>query len=292
MTIEILNHKIIEGVRSASGIVKSKDGFYVVGDDSPFLYSLNKNFKTISKSKIHSIIDYIGTRIEKSKKPDFEALEMIDDDEIIAFGSGSKSPERDVFKRISLRDIASVKSNQISSFYDSLRNSRVLKNADLNIEAAAYRNGILYLFNRGNNVIFSLSYCEFLSYLEGETSLPKPKIDSYTLPKINGLEAGFSGATVLKNNPYIIFTASVEDTPNAYDDGEIYGSFIGMIPIEKDGLSSSFKSVLFPIIGEELKVESVTVKEEIEFGETTLVVVTDDDIKESLIIECRIRWGN
>lgn len=290
MTVETLNHKTIEGVRSASGIVKSKDGFYVVGDDSPFLYNLNESFETVSKSPIHSTNDFIGSRIEKSKKPDFEALEMIGEDEIIAFGSGSKSPERDVFKRISLKDIDSVKSYQISEFYDFLRTSEILKNEELNIEATAYRNGMLYLFNRGKNVVFSLRYSEFISYIEGETSLPNLKMDSYTLPKINGLEAGFSGATVLKNHPYLIFTASVEDTPNAYDDGEIVGSFIGMIPIEKDGLSSSFQSVLFPSIGERLKVESVTVKEEIGLGETTLVVVTDDDVKESLIIECLIRW--
>ena len=290
MTIEILNHKKIQGMMSASGIVKSEGRFYVIGDDSPYLYSLNSDFETISKKAIYSTTNFLKNRIAKSKKPDFEALEMINNEEVIAFGSGSKSPERDVFKRISFNNFEEVQSYTIADFYDSLRNLDILKTSHLNIEAVAYRNNHLYLFNRGRNLIISFIYNDFLSYLEGHAALPKLEVNSYSLPKINGLEAGFSGATTLKNHPYIIFTASVEDTPNAYDDGEIMGSFIGMIKIENDAPSRFLKSAILPITKEKLKVESVTIKEEVKLGETLIVLVTDDDLTESHIMECRMLW--
>lgn len=289
MTIEILNHKTIQGMMSASGILKHEEGFYVIGDDSPYLYSLNEDFKIISKTAIYPT-SHFKNRIPKSKKPDFETLELIENKEIITFGSGSKSPERDVFKRISLNNLEEVKSYIITNFYDFLRNLDILKNSYLNIEAVAYRNNHLYLFNRGTNLIISFLYNEFLSYLEEDATLPDLSINSYFLPKIKGLEAGFSGATTLRDHPYLVFTASVEDTPNPYDDGEIMGSFIGMIKIENDAPSSLLKSKILPITQESLKVESVTVKEEVTLGETIIVLVTDDDLTESHIIECRMLW--
>lgn len=290
MIIEILNHRVIKDVASASGIIKVNDEYYVVGDDAPFLFKLNEDFEVISSEPIHSKNNFIHHRFEKSKKPDFEAMELIENEEIIIFGSGSKSPERDVFKRISLKNPTKVKSYQISEFYNYLKNLEILKNTYLNIEAVAYRNGEIFLFNRAKNIIFSFNYKLLISYFEEKSAMPSLKINQYKLPNIQGIEAGFSGATTLKNHEYIVFTASVENTPNGYDDGEILGSFVGMIPIKNNIPSTTFKTVLFPIIQDKLKVESVTIKEEIQFGKTNIVVVTDDDIKDSLIIDCQISW--
>lgn len=290
MTLEILGSKIIKGVISASGMVKSGDKYYVVSDDSPFLFTLDRNYNVISKLPIIPIDNPLTSRIEKAIKPDFEALDLVGENEIIAFGSGSKSPERDIFLRIFIHGKEEVKTYQISEFYEYLKNLEIMENRELNIEAVAYKDSRIFLFNRGQNVVFSFNYKELISYFEGHSPIPLPKTSLFELPKLNGIQAGFSGATALQNHPYIVFTASVEDTPNAYEDGEIIGSYIGILKIENDGVSQSYKSVVFPEVGEKVKVESVSINQEISLGETNIVVVTDDDFKDSLIIDCKIRW--
>ncbi|HLW33247.1 MAG TPA: hypothetical protein VKX40_13370 [Aequorivita sp.] len=289
MKIEILSSKIIDGVISASGLVKARDKYYVISDDAPFLYTLDDNYDVISQLPIFTIDASFTSRIEKSEKPDFEALDIVDDNEIIAFGSGSKSPERDVFLRIFIKGKKEIKTYQISEFYTHLKNLEVMENRELNIEAVAYKDGQIFIFNRGQNVVFGFVFKELISYFEGNIPFPTPRTKLFQLPNIRGIRAGFSGATALKEHPYIIFTASVEDTPNAYDDGEVLGSFIGILKIEDDFISSEFQTVLFPTV-EKLKVESVIIKQEVELGETHIVVVTDDDYKDSLIIECKIWW--
>lgn len=290
MNIIVSNNMKIEGIPSGSGIAKSGDIYYVVGDDSPFLFSLNRAFKVISKTPLIESVPFSDGRIIKSKKPDFEAMEMIGENELVVFGSGSKSPERDVFIRILLKDEMTIEEYDISEFYNNLRNLPILRGSELNIEAAAYRNNQIYLFNRRKNLIISFEYQDLLSYIKGSTAFPNPEISEFFLPKINGVEAGFSGATVLKDEPKIIFTASVEDTDNAYDDGEILGSFIGMIDISNNSVAATFNYCAIPNTEEKLKVESVTVEEEISSGKTKVLLVTDDDKGNSRIIESILLW--
>lgn len=290
MEITILNHIKLKKIPSGSGISKSGDTYYVIGDDSPFLYSLNKEFKIISKTPLLDFDIFSNERIIKSKKPDFEALEMIGDNEMVIFGSGSKSPERNVFIRILLADSMIIETYDISEFYDNLRNLPILKDSELNIEATAYYNNQIFLFNRKKNLIIRFEYQELLAYVKGKSGFPKPKIKQYFLPRINGIEAGFSGATTLKNEPKIIFTASVENTDNAYDDGEILGSFIGMIDISNNTLSHAFSYCEIPNTEAILKVESVTVEEEISSGKTKVILITDDDLGNSVLIESILLW--
>ena len=290
MKITVSNYIKLENVPSGSGIVKSGDTYYVIGDDSPFLFSLDKAFKVISKTRLIDSDPSSDGRILKSVKPDFESLEMIGENELVVFGSGSKSPQRDVFIRILLQDSVIIERHAISEFYDNLRNLPIFKDSELNIEATAFYNDQIFIFNRRKNLIIKFEYKDLLSYIKGETAFPKPEITEFFLPKINGVEAGFSGATALKGQPKIIFTASVEDTDNAYDDGEILGSFIGLIDISNNTVSHSFDYCEIPNAEENLKVESVTVEEEISSGETKVVLITDDDLGNSIILEGVVLW--
>ena len=54
LDIELLSWQILDQVPSASGIVKFQDDYYVIGDDSPYLFHIDKNFKLLSKKKICS----------------------------------------------------------------------------------------------------------------------------------------------------------------------------------------------------------------------------------------------
>lgn len=290
MKITHINHLELKNVPSGSGLVKFGDAYYVIGDDSPFLFHLDKAFNIISKIRLIDSDSSLGERIIKSKKPDFEAMEMIGDDELVIFGSGSKSPERDVFVRVFLNNNLLIEKYNISEFYDKLRGLPILKDSELNIEATAFHKDRIFLFNRRKNLIINFKYKELLSYIKGEVDFPEPEIKEYFLPEINGIESGFSGATTLKGEPKIIFTASAEDTDNAYDDGEILGSLIGMIDITNDKLGDISDYCLIPNTEINLKVESVTVEEEISSGKTKVVLVTDDDMSNSLIIEGLLLW--
>ena len=290
MEISILNIKKLSNIPSGSGIAKYGEGYYVISDDSPHLFLLNKEFDVVSKILISDTEHFNGDRIIKSEKADFETLEMIDDKELVVFGSGSKIPQRDVFVRILLNDPVIVEKYDISKFYNHLRSLPIFENSELNIEATAFRDGQLYLFNRRKNIIIKVDYSLFLEFIKGEIPIPDLEIHEFSLPKIKGIEAGFSGATTLQNQPKIVFTASVEDNINAYEDGEILGSFIGTIDISNNMISNRFDHCEIPIVNENFKVESVTIEEEIAVGKIKVVLITDDDQGSSAIIESIMSW--
>jgi hypothetical protein len=163
-----------------------------------------------------------------------------------------------------------------------------MKDYELDIEGLAVYGDNLYLLNRGRNIIFSFSYPDFMEYCKMGTAFPIPKTKLYTLPKIDGLEAGFSGATTFKDKPYIILTASVEDSPNSYDDGEVLGSFIGVIAINNGEMSEDLLIKQIPNPGFPLKVESVIIDQVISESQTDLVLVTDNDGAPSEVIRLRM----
>ncbi len=291
MKISISNHRVLKNIPSGSGIAKYGEGYYVISDDSPFLFFLNKEFEVVSQKLISAHENFNGERIIKADKADFETLELINENELVVFGSGGKSPQRDVFVRIHLKPEITIEKYDISDFYCQLRVLPALIGSELNIEATAYFDENLYLFNRKKNLIIKFNYAEFLGFLKGEIDFPALEIQEFSLPEINDVEAGFSGATTtFKDDPTIIFTASVEDTKNAYDDGEILGSFIGMIDISNNTISETFNFSEIPHTDEIYKVESVTIEEEISEGETKIVLITDDDKGSSTLIEATLSW--
>lgn len=148
MKITVFDKIKIEKIPSGSGIIKSGNGYHIIGDDSPFLYSLNNDFKITSKTPLFDSLNFSDHRIPKPEKPDFEALEMIGQNEIVVFGSSSKSPQRAIFIRILLKDSVHVEPLDISDFYNNLRNLPLFNDSELNIEATAFHNNQIYLFNR------------------------------------------------------------------------------------------------------------------------------------------------
>ncbi|MGC1631026.1 MAG: hypothetical protein WA749_02835 [Gelidibacter sp.] len=283
-----MSWQILEHVPSASGITKYKEDFYAIGDDSPYLFRLDKNFKLLSKTQIHSSEKLQGNTIPKTDKPDFEAMEMVSATEILVLGSGSKSPERDVCILVDIGKEITCQKYDIALFYEHIRSLEIMQGYELDIEGLAFDGHLLYIFNRGRNIIFSFSYPEFMAYCKTGRDFPIPKTHRYSLPKINGLEAGFSGATLLDKQPYLIFTAAVEDAPNAYDDGEILGSFIGVIKINNGEIADDFLIQQIPNPGFPLKVESVIVDQILSDTQTDLVLVTDNDGAPSEVIRLRM----
>lgn len=290
MKITISEKINLTNVPSGSGIIKVNDSYYAIGDDTPFLFRMNNSFGVEERIPLQNIDNFTGERIIKSEKADFEALEMISEKEFVIFGSGSKSPQRDVFIQVLMQDPIKIETYASTGFYNSLKSLKIFSDSELNIEAVAFRNGHIFLFNRKKNIVLNFAYEELLSYLKGTASFPQPEITQYNLPKINGIEAGFSGATTLKNQAKIIFTASVENTDNAYDDGEILGSFIGTIDLADNNVSPEIQYCQIPETKAHLKVESVTIDKEISLSKTKVVLITDNDKGNSVILKAVLSW--
>lgn len=293
MTFNLQHRQILNGIPSASGIVQIENVLYVIGDNSAWLYQLDALYEV--KQKYTLLENSTDSILSKASKPDFEAMTSFEIDNemnLLIFGSGSKSPERDVLVRVQFKDSIRSKVYDLGILYDSLRNSKYLNSESLNIEAAATIGNTLYLFNREHNLVFEYVLDEILGFLEGQNELPLHKIVLINLPKINGLSAKFSGASAIEDSHQLVFTASVENTPNTYDDGEIVGSYVGVINIEdlKDGYQSPCVLIRNDLKNLPIKVESVEVLEVIDINTLKLALVTDSDGGESELLIGNLTW--
>ncbi|UJH92256.1 hypothetical protein LZ575_06780 [Antarcticibacterium sp. 1MA-6-2] len=278
---KLLEINELNEIPSASGIEETRNGRYIIGDNSPWLFKLNKNNEVIDRISLLPERTLPDSIFEKLVKPDFEAMTKVDPEGnvLLIFGSGSKSPERDVLVEVNLSSEEIVpKEFSITEIYDGLRAAAEIPSEHLNIEAAEVVEDDLYLFNRGKNLIAKYSLSTFRRYLEEKGEVPLPEIIRFKLPEIQGIESGFSGASYIEGAEIIVFTATVENTANWIDDGEVLGSFIGAFKINDLSVNNTPASALIQQGGKSLmiKVESVTVLSEKE-GEAELLLVTDSD---------------
>lgn len=282
MKTKITFKKELPEIPSASGIEIRNSKIFIIGDDSSQLFCLNQDFEVVDTVKIFSNKHEENGRIPKKKKPDFEAMTLMPwgkDEDILIFGSGSK-PQREIMIRVDF-DNESVRINQyhLSAFYSLLKQKAGLSDDDFNIEAAATWNEKLILLNRGKNNLFLINAKEFREFIKGEKKeLKELSVFNFSLPFLKHVEAGFSGACMLEGTNFLIFCASVENTSNWIDDGEIYGSFIGIIDLKNPGNKKPFCSLLqennTPYLG---KIESVAVYEKTSNESLSLLAVTDND---------------
>lgn len=283
----------LENIPGASGLGINEQHMIIVGDNSPYLYLLDHNANQIDSIIIYPTDNYKDGEITKSLKPDFEALELIKGeayDEVLIFGSGSRSPQRDIYTHISLSPEPQVETYSLVTFYDQLREMEIMSGHEFNIEAVAFYENKLLLFNRGKNLIFQYDYPDFVAYVKEEIPYPLPIVTEFELPQIKGIEAGFSGATIIPGTHLLLITSSVEDTPNAYDDGEVLGSYICMLDL--DDREESMKCYLIEDENHpmQVKVESVAVLDHISNNEVELLMVTDSDGDESLLLKGMLTW--
>jgi hypothetical protein len=290
----ILGRKIL-GIPSASGVSVIGSTIYVIGDNSPWLYKLNREYTITDKIRLNPGIDLPDGLYAKKDKPDFEALATVKTEDawkLLIFGSGSKSSQRDVLVVADPEDLQNLKYYSLIGFYNQIKAFANITDAELNIEAAEIICDRLFLFNRRKNLIFEYKLSEFFNYLNEKGENPFPKIYKFSLPAIRGIEAGFTGAGQLPGDQKIIFTATVEDTPNNIDDGEVLGSFIGIISLAD--LQDYNRPDCIPIAVDnevlKIKVESVTMLNQTKTGEAEILMVTDSDGGLSEIINAKLKW--
>lgn len=290
MQIKIENRIIIPELPSLSGVEIIGKDIFVTGDNLPNLYKINDNGKILKSYTLIPKTEFEGGLMPKHLKPDFEGMCKIKFQSgyfLLLFGSGSKSPQRDILFMVNPEDKTDVKKHSLFDFYSHLRIQGNISSSDLNVEAALYHEGKILLFNRGNNFIIEFSLEDLFQHLENKKYIPEFKFYQIFLPVLKNISAGFSGADIFEDR--IIFTASVENTFNWVDDGEVLGSYLGFISLKnlRDKYTPPCKLIEENNEILKLKIESVAIKKVSPSG-TELVLVSDSDGGSSEIIFCRV----
>jgi hypothetical protein len=290
MELSILNRHQLTNIPSASGIEIVNGSIFVIGDNSPWLFKLDEAYNVLDKFQIAAVHELVADIIPKAVKSDFETMTSVqyeNEISLLKFGSGSKSPQRDVLVQVILNGGVNYKTYSLENFYKNIREFAKLDIGQLNIEGAAADAKNIYLFNRGKNIVFKLNLIGFLEHLKTGTICPVPEVFHFKLPEIKGIEAGFSGAAMAPDETKIIFTASVENTTDWYEDGEVLGSFVGVVNLQKAG--KDVNPVCEPLMDKgsilKIKVESVAIQQSVSQNRLHLLLVTDNDGGVSELLE-------
>lgn len=229
----------VQSISSGSGMVPYGNGYLVVGDDTPYLFTVDQAFGLRDQSILKPYpMEY--RRIDKSRKPDYEAMARFSDptgDWVLVLGSGSKKNVREVGFLLSA-DQRVVLERSLAPLYKQLAAAGGLNGKQtLNIEGLAVARNQAFFFNRGNsgpNLIFRADLGEVVAYMHGERETLS-RVDRYDirLPVVKGFEATFSGADYWPQRDALVFTASVEATGDAYADGAVLGSYVGLVRLDE-----------------------------------------------------------
>ncbi|HEX7080582.1 MAG TPA: hypothetical protein VF329_06175 [Gammaproteobacteria bacterium] len=177
--------------------------------------------------------DVIGN---KHLKMDLEALALLPDERLVAFGSGA-SATRERLAVVSRRHPPSVRDG--GALYRSLREERAFAGAQLNIEGAVVAGDRLLLFQRGNgalrggrepvNAVGALALEGFVRWLDGRGP-PPPLLDvtPFDLGEIDGSPLGFTDAAATADGRIAVI-ACAEDSPDALTDGPVLGCRFGWL---------------------------------------------------------------
>lgn len=272
-------------IPSGSAIEQYDGSWLIITDDALHFYRIYADGTPLDSIRLAHVPGMAARRIPKPVKPDYEAaISATISGEVclVAFGSGSLRPQRDSAIIIKLAD----KSQQLISLadlYSAMRAQAGLTEADFNIEAAALHGNTLLLINRGTNHVFCMDWTEALAYLISKTATPKIKSSVLSLPKRDSFNAGISGACFLDAR-HVLFCASVEATADWIADGEVLGSYIGIIGLDDKGVANLISiAPVHGINGQPVtdKIEGIGMPDREK--QTVLAIVDNDDGSSQLL---------
>lgn len=278
---------------AASGLVQAGDWLYVVADDELHLGKFSTEENTVGEL-YRCFPGELPINVEerKAEKPDIEVLTLIpmlhnrSQQALLAMGSGSKK-NRCRSAMIPLDHKGNISGPaeiiDLSRFYEFL-NKEI---GNLNIEGAIIVQDHILLFQRGNkknklNASIHIELDDFYRLLSQPHQYYEPpiKITAYDLGEIDQVPFCFTDATSLSTGE-IIFTASAENTSDAYLDGVCMGSVIGIINPEGN------LSFLEPV-NKKIKLEGISAKTSGKAIELLLVSDADDATHPAQLYSARI----
>lgn len=293
MKLELTDFKELTDYPSASGIECYEDKVYLVGDNAKDILVLNKKWK---KPELIPLFNAPGDTIPKNEKADLEAMSLVWIDKkpfLMALGSGSTANRN---KGV----LINLKNNQpqffdLSVFYDRLKKTVI---TDLNIEGLALVNDYFVLVNRANKT-------NPLNYLiiTGNNFWKKQKDAPIQVVRVDfGAGApqglGISGMTYSDYHEDLFLTISTEDTPNAFEDGPIGKSYLGVIEnlyrkIGREKEKMKVNSLIHLASADDrfsgYKIESVSIQSEKDHS-IKLQLVADNDTSSSYLFKVWLGW--
>jgi hypothetical protein len=235
-------------VRAASGLCWFRGRLAIVQDDALLLALLDPDSDAVAALELPLRADgarfFDVERGNKRDKPDLEAclaIELGGQPALLAFGSGSR-PNRECVA-IVRPEGAGYRSELLEAhaLYAALRALPGFLSSELNLEGAALVGDRLRVFQRSNGsplpgaaplcATVDLQLGAFLAYIEDPAARPPPALEQvrrYDLGSIGSARLTFTDACTLRADA-LLFTASAEASPNAYDDGAVAGSALGKI---------------------------------------------------------------
>ncbi|WP_241738925.1 DUF6929 family protein [Pontibacter beigongshangensis] len=308
MKAVIQKRTFFNNMPSGSGLEQHNGFFYVIGDDSPFLYTLDKDYNLLDRHALTDTAGFETGRVAKAVKADLEGLTKIEVDGqpcLLMLGSGATPARNQAFV---VQMPAAGAAPVVTSYYslealylDLRQNEEVIGDGLLNIEGVAAGAGKLYLLQRAigsnRNVLITFELQEFIEYLRAGAgaSMPAYSLSFFRLPIMGVQEAGFSGAYFYDDK--LFFTASIESTTDAVADGTILGSYIGFIPLQQLAADTVATTVApAGVITRQDgavysgKVESLVILESSSRNRRfRILAVTDDDRGNSELLEISLR---
>ncbi len=164
----VLEEISLTGITSASGLEKKDDFYYVISDDSPWVYELDSTLKIRRKLLIHHNSFEGVERIPGEVKPDFEAVVNYkwDSKDLLIFGSGS-GPERKTMVRIDFTSRGyDVNTYTLENLYAQIMEMGAISAEQLNIEGAASWRDHIILMNRETNQLILIPKIDFDRYMK------------------------------------------------------------------------------------------------------------------------------
>jgi hypothetical protein len=237
-------------VRAASGIAFiDEETIAVVQDDAAFV-AIGRPaapMRAIALPAFEGRRQFSKALGNKRHKPDFESC-LFRAGRVWAFGSGSgdesgRLPPREHIAMVDPRT-GDARLFDASALYSMLRDDVTISGGELNIEGAALVEGssgerVLRLFQRGNGANPNLSAATidfeeraFFDWVNGGRPAPPTmsNIRRWSLGAHRGARLGFTDASASPRDASLsVFVASAELSPNAFDDGEVTGSFVGVM---------------------------------------------------------------
>lgn len=210
----------IFGLGATSGLFFQQDEIKLIADNSNYLYTY-----TISDSSLHKKLLYDnGHNNDLVVKKDKFDLESIFKHEESFYLLGSGSNDLAVRNKMFVVDKENkIQEQDISTSLTSVREQLDIHKDDFNIEGAFVYNEKYHLLNRGNGpkkqngiIITNLSLQQ------------TPIFVPVDLTRISD-NLSITDGVVVDN--YLYFLAAIEQTNSTYEDGEIEGSYVGIIDL-------------------------------------------------------------
>lgn len=284
--IELLYSKTIP-FPSASAIEFHRDRLYVFGDDATHLLVLDMQYKAVDSIRLFTSG---SRRIPKETKADLEACTLITDGKRLKLISVSSfsTPSRNRLVTATILPLGlKVKTVNYRQVHRYLTKKGI---REVNIEGMTAVGKQMILANRANTT-------NRQNYLIIIPDISKPEKNIRIRPLLLSNETevkGISGLAYIPSKDLLLFTASVEDTPNAYADGTIGDSYIGYVSqfskkMKQTAISADQVINLTATLGGERKnkIESVAV-ESIAGNEIILHLSSDNDNGESTLF--KLNW--